>query len=58
MPDTRPESYQVDLGRDSVACVVSRSHAVASHKVCYAGKIREAGFTIDDAVHHRDTGMH
>ncbi len=57
MPDTRPESYQVDHGRDSAACVVSRRHAAASHENCSAGKLREAGFTNDAAVQLRDTGM-
>jgi hypothetical protein len=53
----RPESYQVDPGVGSAACVVSRRHAVASHEVCSAGKIREAGFINDAAVRPRDTGM-
>ncbi len=54
-PVTRPESCQVDHGRDSAACVVSRRHAVMSHEVCSAGKFGEAGFTNDAAVHHIDT---
>jgi hypothetical protein len=58
MPHMRLESYQVDLGIDSAACVVSRRHAVASHDVRSASKIREAGLMNDSAVRHRYTGMH
>jgi hypothetical protein len=54
-PNTRPESYQVDHGRDSAACVVSRIHAVASHEMCSDGNFREIGITDEDAVIHKET---
>jgi hypothetical protein len=57
MPDTGPESNQVDHGRDSATCVGSRRHAVVLQEVYSAGNIGEAGFTNDAAVHHRDSGM-